>query len=206
MVQNSTFEAVKSLIVLGIIAYIYVLWTDKPETRPITNAPLAGEESRPLGDAELAMFIDIVARHRQAFEETDSEVTQGLIRKLRGEAICKNLVSRYFNSWFGRVMDVSTSANGQTIDKIEVALARNGFSDYLTIVDTSGHKPGSRLYNTLLNDVKVGDLVVFNGEFRYDHDNVVSDCFRETRVTLRGGMKEPAFAARIFAMKAVPIE
>jgi len=203
LMANDTTDFIKGLMLIGAIAFIYVKMTT-PDTRPITNTAIAGEEARPLGAEALTAFDEVVQRYGAEFEATDNEVLQGQIRKRRGEELCRTFSSRFFRDWSGRVDDVTVEASGQDISRVEIRVPGNGFRGGFVIVDTRRHKPGDHLHTALLSEVKVGDRVLVAGELKYDWDTRVSDCFKETRLLLNTGMADPAFEVKLARMVAAP--
>lgn len=204
--QNSTRDVIQGSIVIGALVYGYFALTDTPDTRPITNTPLAEESSRPLMPDDRDQLIAIVAKNRRAFLDSNNDVERGLIRKRRGEEICTALTSRFFKSWIGVVHKVSTSLNGQEVSNIEVDLVQRSIGGNLSIVDRTNYPPGSRIHTIMLNDVKEGDMVFVDGEFRYDNDSLVSDCFYETSLSMSFGMDSPSYQATFADIRPVSAE
>lgn len=199
---------ITNLIIFGAIGFwIYSAATgpeprEAPERRPFTNEEVVGESLRPLGQDAQRPFVETVSRHRDAYLNADNEVQKGVVRKSRGESLCKTFSSRFFEDWRGKLVDVTTTSDGQTVDRIRVKLVDYGWADDLSIEDGGHYEPGTLMHETLLNDVSPGDQVVVSGEFRYDHDDDVSDCFYERNTWLSGGMTDPDYSASFSSIRA----
>lgn len=192
------------LIVFGGIGlWIYFAFSgpDTPEKRPITHVATAGEELRPLGPDARDPFVEIATRHRDAYRKTGNGVEKGVIRKERGEALCRTFDSRFFEQWPGKLVGLSTTSDGQEVDLIRVELESYGGGDDVTIEDDTRYEPGTLMHETLLNEVAAGDAVTVSGEFRYDTDDDISDCFYERSITLSGGMTDPDYSATFSSVR-----
>jgi len=195
---------ITNLIIFGAIGFwIYsaVTGPETPEKRPITNAATAGEELRPLGPDARDPFVETVSLHRDAYLNAENDVQRGVVRKSRGESLCQTFSSRFFRNWPGRLTWVSTTSDGQTVDRIKVELSDFGDNDEVAIEDSNHYEPGTLMHETLLNDVSPGDPVVVSGEFRYDTDDDVSDCFYEESISLSGGMTDPEYRAKFSSIR-----
>lgn len=195
-------EIVNGIIGIALIIGMFKVFSNTmsatPDTRPTTSAPTAGESFRPLGVEDLYKFVGINHISRDRFLSSTNEVERGSIRRMRGEALCREMNSRFFEGWFGVVSDVSTSSNGQNLDRVIIEI-----SDYVTLSDNSVYRPGSSMHSTFLTDVTVGTSVLFSGELKYHDRGSVSDCFQERSVFLRGGMTNPRYTMVISSISSL---
>ena len=193
-------EITNRLIFAAIGAWVYSAVTDEaaciaPERRPITHGQIFEEGLRPLGPEAQKTFVETVSRHRDAYLDADNAYPGRVYRRSRANSLCQTFNSRFFRGWQGELVDVTTTSDGQTIDQIKVELRDFGDGDLVAIAGTIPEAGGTSIHDPLFHDMRPGDPVVVSGEFSYDHDDDISDCYDERSTSLSSGMTDPEYGA-----------
>jgi hypothetical protein len=128
-------------------------------------------------------------------------MARGATRPARAREICAAVPSGSAIIWAGQVKTLSSNNEGRGVlavsvsDDITLQTWNNALSD---IGDKTLIDPHSSLF-AKASKLSVGQFIVFSGAFIRDP----SDCFRETSMTVQGGMTAPEFIFRFVAIRAV---
>jgi hypothetical protein len=192
-------EISSRLVFVALGAWIYSLVMAEaicvaPERRPITNAEIFEEGLRPLGPEVQETFVETVSRHRDTYLDPANDYPGRVFRKSRAISLCQTFNSRFFRGWQGKLVNATTT-EGQSLGRIKVELRGFGDGDAVFIEGTTMGETGTSIDDTILDNVTPGDPVVVSGEFRYDYDDDISDCFDERSTSLYGSMTDPEYSA-----------
>jgi hypothetical protein len=188
MLTDTTAKEWVSLGIVIMIGYGIYNAGKVPEHRPWTNETTEGEASRPLGATDQANLEEISNVFAKAFNDANNEVIQGRLRQERGKTICTLFRSRFVQGWTGKIKDVSSSMDGSSVSRVKI-----DFEGAFALLDSSTHKAGSTVHSAFLSGLSEGDRVRVSGEFKYDSGDSANDCFYETNLTVKYGMKYPEY-------------
>ena len=190
--------AVVGLMVFGAI----INGAKSGSSRAANDSPAqasAGSPARGANVANLAIpqdqqaFINIIIPSVKQYTDAPNELKKSAVRANRKEAIQKALTSFEVKNWVGKIKRLATNSDGKAYIEITLEGTRaitiktwnNALSDmsFDTLIDLK-----SSLFQKLSNMEK-GTLVVFSGTF-FTGEN---DYIKESSMTERGSMEEPAF-------------
>ena len=139
-------------------------------------------------------FIQAVSEAREAFRAAANGLARGGTRAARREALCSVLKSRSVKGWVGRIVTLSSNADGKGVLSVELAdgLAVKTWNNELADMGADTLiSPSSRLFARLAA-LKEGDRIRFSGTFLPSD----VDCIREASLTQSGSMRDPEFIFR----------
>lgn len=148
--------------------------------------------------AQQQAFLEVVSQFRERYRAAPNDMARGAERPARAAALCQAVRGGLVRDWIGTVAALSSTSDGRGAFTIRlehgVTLSTwtNSFSDG---ADATLIPPGTALFQSAVA-LSPGQRVVFSGEFIRNRD----DCFRETSLSVAGGMHSPRF---IFRFKGV---
>ena len=149
--------------------------------------------------SDQARFERAVLSARTSYNSAANELAAGGIRSSRQQAICNAVINQQASDWVGRIETLTSNGDGKGVvslsmtQYIHVATWNNSLSD---IRDNTLIDPTSSMFKQLAA-LKVGDLVIFSGQFSSSN----TDCVGEQSVTLQGSMTNPEFTMRFTSIR-----
>lgn len=183
--QSGTNLLTGALFIFGLF---YFFGNQEEKRRPYTGERVTENEIGILSANDQLTFVSIVTHAKNQFREEDNAVRQGEIRRVRGQELCTELRSAKFEQWQGVVSGMETTSDGVNLNRIYIQVAEG-----ITLVDREKYGRRTYQHSKFLNDIQIGDRVLFSGKFGYDFDERASDCFLEDRLSMSGRMTSPNF-------------
>ncbi|MCH6206340.1 zinc ribbon domain-containing protein [Brucella ciceri] len=177
---------------LAIVVIAAMASPDKPSDSTAASKVGASTENVMTLPESQKDFISTINLYSERFRATANELQQSSLRDERRGAIITALDSSLtVNGWNGTLTRLETNTDGHAIisvrlsPEVEVVTWNNALSD---LVDGTMIKKGTPLYANL-SQITIEDTVAISGSFlASDQDGV-----RETSLTIRGAMTDPAF-------------
>ena len=144
-----------------------------------------------------AEFVKAVESFFSSYKSASNELKKSALRSERRQSISNTLEGYEINGWVGTLVRMGTNSEGKAhveiklagSNKIAVKTWNNALSD---ITDSTLIGNGTPLYNAI-SELSNGDKIVFSGVFIVDE----KDYIRESSITERGSMLDPAFVIRL---------
>jgi hypothetical protein len=187
-------------------AMLVALYERFPALRNENTSPIATAAGNVVASPTMpqveGLLIAAVERARAAYAAGANDMARGAARPARAREICAVLANPRIAAWVGTVETLSSNSDGLGVLSIQIAEGisiktwNNALSDtaYQTLID-----PGSPIFKVAVT-LKEGQSVTFGGQFFPDK----TDCFKESSLTLKGSLTQPAFIFRF--SNIAPIE
>jgi hypothetical protein len=158
--------------------------------------------AQPAWPPDEVAFIKAAQDGRDAFQVAHTDLAKGDARGARTVAICGILQATQGNvaNWVGQITLLAAANNGAGVlgitiaEQVSVGTWPNPLSD---VQDRTLIAQGSPVF-AMLQSVKLGDVVLFSGQFVPDPRN--KDCARDMNSTYADKLLNPAFAFQFTAV------
>ena len=144
-------------------------------------------------------LIEVVKKAQMGASQAENDMARGGILAARNNSLKGMPVD--VQDWIGVVTKVDSNSDGKGVLSIEIApdvtvkTWNNAISDSF---NNTLLEPGTPLFNTAAA-LKKGQQVQFSGHFFLDDESG----FKESSLTLRGKLKEPAFIFKFSSIKGL---
>lgn len=151
-----------------------------------------------LGEHELSTFAQITDGYAKLAKKAADDRERGQYRRERGYYLCNMLKSKDFAGWPVKVSRIMMTSDAAEIMNVQFKITDNVTIDHMGMNIGYDHPA----FDPLMK-VKKGDVVIISGSFEYDTrpGDSITDCFREGRFGVDGGLTKPEFSITLDSVR-----